>query len=530
MPLDTDYLDSESKAKLADQRWRIEHLYSVINKQGVAVPFKPNALQSRFLDEFHGRDVILKARQIGFTTLLTIIYLDDCIWTPGLGALVIAHRQEDAEKIFQTKVKWVWDRFREDWPRLVELLGLRTVGDSARELRFSNDSSMRVSLSGRSGTYQRLLVTEFGKMCAQFPKRAREVVTGAFNAVPLGGWRVIESTAEGQDGAFFKMARAAQAITPGRDWPEGEDFADEDPDIPKRAPRPLTNLDYAFHFFGWWENPEYRIPAHLAPPVPDYLDEYFDELERKLEITIDGDQRAWYAMTEIEQGGDMQREYPAHPAEAFSAALEGCYFEAQLFAARRRGRIGSFPVIPGMPVNTFWDLGRSDMTAIWLHQQDGEMNRFVGYYENSGEHISHFANWLRGWGEDNQTVFGQHHAPHDIDREDLFLPHGRLAEARNSGLRFKVVPRVSNKQEGIEASRGVFPRCRFDQAACALGLKRLAQYRKKWDDKAQMFLDEPVHDVSSHGADGFETFARGWKAKRKPKGVDRAELKYTGGW
>ena len=65
----------------------------------------------------------------------------------------------------------------------------REAGDRLADrfwpLYFSTNPLPRMNLpkSARSGTLQRLHVSEFGKICAQYPKKAREIVTGAFPAV-----------------------------------------------------------------------------------------------------------------------------------------------------------------------------------------------------------------------------------------------------------------------------------------------------------------------------------------------------------
>ena len=69
-----------------------------------------------------------------------------------------------------------------------------------------------------------------------------------------------------------------------------------------------------------------------------------------------------------------------------------------LFAATKQGRIGAFPFDPRFPVQSFWDLGRNDLNTIWLHQHVGGHDRFVGYYENSGEFIGHYVARLKEWG------------------------------------------------------------------------------------------------------------------------------------
>ena len=95
------------------------------------------------------------------------------------------------------------------------------VQDSVDPLTFGNNSSVRVSTSMRSGTLQYLHVSEFGKICAQAPEKAREIVTGALNTVEAGQFVVIESTAEGQEGAFYEMAQhaRARALGPSAHYP-----------------------------------------------------------------------------------------------------------------------------------------------------------------------------------------------------------------------------------------------------------------------------------------------------------------------
>ena len=63
-----------------------------------------------------------------------------------------------------------------------------------------NNSSIRVATSVRGGTIHRLHVSEFGKICAKYPDKAKEVMTGSIPAVPKSGIIVVESTAEGQEG------------------------------------------------------------------------------------------------------------------------------------------------------------------------------------------------------------------------------------------------------------------------------------------------------------------------------------------
>jgi hypothetical protein len=328
---------------------------------------------------------------------------------------------------------------------------------------------------------QRLHVSEFGKICAKYPQKAREIVTGAFPAVGKNP-KTLESTAEGQEGYFYEYAEKA--------------MRDEGP--------------FKFHFFPWWKDPK-NIADPATVRVTAEHREYFAKLLHEDGIETTPPQQAWWIKQEQLLGGDMKRENPSTPKEAFEQAIEGAYFAAQLSHADKHGHIGRFPYDPRYPVNTFWDLGRNDLNTIWLHQRIRDRNRFIGYYENSGEHISHYARWLREWEREHEAERGDCYWPHDGKRQDLFLENGRLGEAEEHGLYPKIVARTAAKMDAIDAARAVFPSCDFDNTECAVGIKRLRHYRKEWDEEREVWRDRPRHDVNSHGADGFMTFACGFE-------------------
>lgn len=483
LALDATGIDPEN---LKDPLWRLSHLYWITDKDGQRVLFRPNAAQMAYLENATEDDLILKARQLGFTTLMCLIGLDEAIFHDDHKVAIIAHTLGDANEIFDSKVKFPYDN-------LPEQIKLRKPArnDRAGLLRFENGSSIRVATSVRSGTLQRLHVSEFGKICAKYPQKAREIVTGSFPAVGKNP-KTIESTAEGQEGYFYSYAEQAM-----------------------RGEGP-----FRFHFFPWWQDPSNVVDPATVRFLPDHH-EYFAKLKHEHQIETTPEQQAWWIKQEQVLGGDMKRENPSTAEEAFEQAIEGAYFAAQLAHADKFGKIGRFPYDPRYPVNTFWDLGRNDLNTIWLHQRVGERNRFVGYYENSGEHISHYARWLRDWARDRDAEFGDHYWPHDGDRQDLFLENGRLGEAERHGIRPKIVPRASNKMDPIDAARAVFPECDFDETECAVGLKRLRHYRKEWDEEREVWRNRPRHDVNSHGADGFMTFACGYRAPDPFENFDR---------
>jgi hypothetical protein len=247
--------------------------YSIKDKLGAKIPFRMNSDQSKYLAERHGLDVILKARQRGFTTVIQLDMLDDCLFTPNLSAGVIAHSLTDAKAFFKDKIKFAYDNLPVEFRSLVP-----ADQDSADSLRFANGSSIRVGVSLRSGTLQRLHVSEYGKLCAKYPDRAKEVRTGAFNTVHIGQSIVVESTAEGRGGGFYEMVETARNM--------------------ERSGAPLTPLDFKFHFYPWWTDEGYVLDADVIEPAD--MMEYFEKLEQK-GVRLSREQRAWYVKKSQQQ-------------------------------------------------------------------------------------------------------------------------------------------------------------------------------------------------------------------------------------
>lgn len=178
---------------LKDQRWRLNNLYKVVDKRGEVVRFKMNRHQERFYNEMWYCNLILKARQLGMTTLIQILFLDHALFTSNIKCGVIAHTLRDAQAIFNDKLKFAYDNL----PKAIRKTR-KLVRDSSMELAFSNGSSVRVGTSMRSGTLNFLHISELGKIAAMFPEKAKEIRTGALNTLQAGEVAIIESTAEGQ--------------------------------------------------------------------------------------------------------------------------------------------------------------------------------------------------------------------------------------------------------------------------------------------------------------------------------------------
>jgi hypothetical protein len=476
---------------LSDPMWRVcsGQMYRIMIKkgdddQGSVIPFRPNRSQRRLLSRLWYRNIILKARQLGFTTLVAILWLDHALFNADQRCGIIAQDRDSAEAIFRDKVKLAYDRMPEEIKALMPL-----ARDSAAELLFSNNSSIRVATSMRSGTIHRLHISEFGKICAKFPEKAAEVVTGSLPAVPDDGIAIIESTAEGRDGDYYKMVQRA--------------IGQAD------AKTQLTAKDYRFHFYAWWQDPAYRMAA-TGVVITDKDREYFGIIESQTGTKLDDEQRNWYVATRDAtfSGSDqkMWQEYPSTPTEAFQVSTEGNYYVKQIAAVRKQGRIVRVPVLE-VPVNTFWDIGNGDGCGIWCHQQVGPEDRFINYHEAHGESLLYYVKWLR----DTGYLFNKHFLPHDA-------AHKRLSDTNNSTeemlnelglINTVIVPIITDLNTGIQMTRKHFASAIFDEEGTKQGFSRLENYKKKWNRADSRWGDEPDKaNGCSEGADAFRQYAQ----------------------
>ena len=491
----------EHMTLLRDKCWRLNNLYFITDKAGKKVRFRMTDEQIEYFEGMHTRNIILKARQLGFTTECCIIQLDAALFESAKCAL-IAHTLNDAKRLFREKVKYAYDNL----PAEIRAANPAS-NDAAGELVFSKGGSLYVSTSFRGGTLRFLHVSEFGKICAKFPHKAREIVTGAFEAVATDFFVTIESTAEGRAGYFFDYSQSAERQ--------------------QLAGVPLGLLDWKFFFFSWWKNKAYWLdPTDVV--IPQRLTDYFNELHAKHAIVTNDGQRAWYAAKEKTLGEDMKREYPSIPVEAFQQSVEGAYYAQQLTKLYAQQRIGVIPNNSHLPVMTFWDIGVGDSTAIWFVRQVGEEFHVIDYYENSGEGLRHYMKVLK----DKGYTYSEHWGPHDIDNREFGSDAKTRRELAREGyeidgqiyrMTFQVVPKIGIN-DGIEAAREIIPRCVFDESKCEKGIACIENYRKEWDDKRGCWKDRPLHDWTSHGSDAFRYFA---VAKTKRNTMTHVPVSFT---
>jgi phage terminase large subunit len=234
----------------------------------------------------------------------------------------------------------------------------------------------------------------------------------------------------------------------------------------------------------FWEVYDFSLRGHK---------DWFGQLYRASETNVIPHEELKQAQ-EIMTDEQYQQEFEC----SFTAAVSGAYYGKLISKAEKENRIGNVPVDEHVGVETWWDLGIGDSTAIWFAQRIGEEIHLIDYYENSGESLAHYADVL----EEKEYAYERHIAPHDIMARELGTGKSRFEVSQDLGIDFEVAPKLE-VDHGIESVRNALPYCWFDREKCKLGLDALRQYRKQWDEKNQVFKNKPLHDWCSHAADSF---------------------------
>ncbi len=366
--------------------------------------------------------------------------------------------------------------------------------DNESELQFANGSRVVAGTSYRGDTPQMLHVSEYGPISAKSPQVAKEIKNGSFPSVPQTGKIWVESTAMGTSGEFFDLVKAGEQL--------------------QASGQPLTRLDFKLHFFGWYMDPDNRLPINLVH-VPADMKEYFSGLEAK-GIKLDGQQRAWYVKTREFLGpDDMKSEHPSTPDECFYASLEGAYFKKEMNEARRDGRIGKpVPYDTTRPVHTYWDLGMDGNLAIGFMQTDGVRHRHIDFARGQHSGLSEGIKILQDKQQTRGFMYGKHYGPHDLETRDWSNMSGVTAQTRKEvaaehGINFIVVPRVGDKADAIEAARRMIANSWFCSEYSGDLVECLDNYTRAWNKTTAQWLGIPAKNGFDHGADAFQQISMG---------------------
>jgi hypothetical protein len=463
-----------SDPRLSSKEWRLSHLYKIRNKQKELVPFTRNRAQRDYEAKRWSRNIILKSRQLGFTTDEAIDSLDDVLFTRNFDALLIGHNLDAAKKIFNDKISFAWNGMH---PELQKLY--RVNSDTAQTLRFDfgdkTFSSITVDTSGRSGTFQRVHVTEFAEICKKYPEKAKEIIEGTFPAVPTGGRIDIESTAQGSEGQFHDMFWDA--------WNRGE---------------PTRNVEFKAHFYNWtWDDEELStiVPEEVPKDFSDY-----QVIHNLSDVQITYYFHKWLSLNK--DWNALRREYPTTPEEAFEASLEWSYYSLEMALAEREGRIKNVLYDHNLKVHTSWDLGVGpNLVVICWQRIPTELRIIDVLFGTKNEGIADLCKELQR----RKYLYGKHFFPPDGWAHEEGSGKRRIEYADEMGFTPTMVPDLS-PDDRIDALRRVFPKLYISNHTPELQrlITALKQYQREWDSKLGKPKDNPLKNWASHFADSAQ--------------------------
>lgn len=214
----------------------------------------------------------------------------------------------------------------------------------------------------------------------------------------------------------------------------------------------------------------------------------------------------------------------------FTANAQGFYYLKLLEQVESEKRATSVPHYPELPVDTWWDIGVSDSTAIWFTQTVGKQVHVIDFYQDNSIGIEDYVKVLQA----KPYNYGKNWFPHDMTHSEFGTGKTRLelAESLLGSQHVDFVPKMG-KEDGIGAVRVLLPKCVFDAEKCKDGLNALRNYRRQWDNNKQEFKNTAVHDWASHPSDAFRYLAVGLTMpKEKSISQRRSRTKSIGakGW
>ena len=352
----------------------IENCLKIKTKSGTVVPFRLNDAQRKLYavakrQQDAGKPVrliILKARQLGFSTLTEGLIFHACATRKNVNALIVAHREDATANLFRMS-----KLFYDELPAPVKPM-LRA--SNAQELVFENPSKLRSEREARPGLRSRIRCATAGGrgigrsdtlQCVHLSEYAfwpdgadgkASTLAGILQAVPSlpGTMVVIESTANGFED-FKERWDAAVA---------GEN-------------------DFEPVFFAWFENPDYSMPV---VPGTEWTPEE-RELRDAYRLTDEQLQwRRWCIANNCGGSLDMFRqEYPSSPGEAFLHSGTGVFDNEQIVL-----RLERLPSPAGRGEFTDGEWTESETGAITLYELPEEGVPYVLGGDTAGEGSDYF--------------------------------------------------------------------------------------------------------------------------------------------
>jgi hypothetical protein len=509
--------------KLKDKRWRMDNLYLVLDDEGKMRQFKMRPEQIELFENRHSQNFVPKARKLGMSTFLVLDAFDECMFKRDYHAGIIDLKQKDAEDKL-SMAKYAWENgpkfhpnsaIRWIWKYAIQGKNPLTVNSNSR-MEWTNGSGFSAGVRYTGKTPNRLHISEFGPIAAQFPVVATDIVRGSINSVHTasgGGIVDIETTMEGgRIGECYKIFQLAlKAI----------------------GNAGMTNLDWKMFFFSWLGHPLYVLPLQ-APKRPETVD-YFARITKEHGEWIEKAfgwkggvvptiRQAWWEKKRETLGDLMWQQYPTVVSECDLASVSGQIYP-EVTKLRFDGRVTAFAPEVHLPFIVSADLGSSVNTALWLHQPAGPQHNVIDCVFSDATQSDLKGAWwvadqIRRW-EQEYGFIVQVLLPHDANITDKgagVTYVETLAKAGISRAKIMVVPRTPDVWVGIDLVHKLLPRVWFhdrcdktikdrDGNEHISGLARLEGYRVKATNDGQARTMPFKDGTCDHAADGLRTYA-----------------------
>lgn len=493
---------AELKEKLSNWRWRFTNLYWIEPaEEGVPeMLFTPRDEQWQILEDIYEngctRLAILKARQLGFSTLLALICLDKILFNAGYVCGLVDQTQDDAKKKMR-KIQFAWMKLPTEI-RECFIVTEESKSEFGIQRPGRAKSTVYAGMNARGGTHQFLWISEWGAIQHDDPERSDNIADGALPSAEQGTIVVETTWKGGKTGRLY-----TEVVEPSL----------------KMLKKYRTREDWQHRFYPWWLDERYNMEGDPAQITKECLD-YLAEVEEDEWIEIPESQKLWYFKKAWPKRAKRYEEYPSRLKEIFMSPVEGAIYGPWMDEAMVEGRVVDF-VLGKPPVIVSWDIGKSDLMCLTFIQVVGMQPRVFDAHFDRGATLEAMARYCQNWEKKHGAVIGHHMLPHDAEPQ-------RIGKNWNKSVRdllgecgiknTTIVPVIPMIGMGIDYVRDRLPTMIFHATNLSrvyeFGSHRLTfldamnNYRFGPVDK-QNLKAMPIHDIYSHPCDSLRTYAEG---------------------
>ena len=340
----------EALEAFRDPCWRLSTLYSIRTRDGSIIKFRPRPQQRQVIDLIYRRGcrrvIILKARQLGFSTLLGVVCADRLYFGMGQQISLIDQTLEDARQKLRDLVLVAYESLDPALKKELPIIRSNTGELAVKFVRHeeAKTNAMFAGTHSRGGSNSFLWISEWGTVQATDLARSEEILTGALPSVGDGVCLVETTWKGGRNGHLWSLVKSAL-------------------ETPEEQKGPL---DWRVVFFPWQDEPTYcdAAPRTLSEDTLRYF-------EGMPTLSVSPGQMSWFQRKRAELGMFVLREFPTVMEECFQAPVEGAIYAAAIDKLRVEGSIKPWLVDNSALTHTAWDLGSPINTVVWYFQLVG---------------------------------------------------------------------------------------------------------------------------------------------------------------